>query len=264
MDVLEIMTVLRNVKGVDIDVPDKELLRFINLGYRYIVAQLEDKVGPYLVQDDYSKTITGQDFYYPDDFNEPVSMVSDGKLCSRITADEKELVGNNVNYPSDANNPLVLFKKGKAEIFPSVTSKTVKMTYLAMPPDLMFGESSIDSSGKMILGYSNERASDGYYTNTRLAFYTKPEASFTLQGEDIITAYTGATFTVTLKTFTSLSNIIYASIPVIPPEYHTLIAEAALLEMAKAYPGKMDEKSISISASVLNRMIAEEKTEKGN
>lgn len=268
MDVLEIMTAIRNIENLD-DIPDRELLRSINNGYRFVVGELGDKVRAYLVQDAYTKGVSGTGLmYYPDDVYEPVYAMRNGIKCSPISIDEKELIGVNVNYPSDNDNPLCLFLSARLEVFPAMPVTTpaedIKMVYLAYPPDLLFGQSSITSGGHIVLNYANARHSDDYYKNSRLSFYNIAEAKIDHRGIDIITAYIGSSTTATMNTLSSLSDIYFASIPVIPEEYHTMIIDAAVSELAKIYPNKFDTKTLALANGALSSMLKKEEQEIGN
>lgn len=254
MDALEIMTVIRNIPGLEReeDISTKVLLRAVNLGYRELCKAIAPKVMPYLTQLDFSKTVTSGNFSYPPDLMVPINVYRNAVRCSRINLSEKSLLGSNVNYPEDAANPLYIDLGRSAYIYPALSSTTCKVDYVRFPADLLFGDGNI-SDGDIVL-FDGKKIND-LYNNTEIVIYQRIEATISYIEKGTIADYTGATKTAATD-LTDNNGIIYATVPVIPEYYHRYIPDAAIIELAKLK--KVDPDTAKLSAEIFNTQLKQE------
>jgi len=254
MDVLEIMTTLRNIKGLEDEdsISSREMLRAINMGYRTLLKKLKAELRPYFSLQDYTETLAGDSiFYYPEDFCEVRNIKRGSYLCAIVDPEVRSLIGNNPNYPSDPLMPYAVDFGKYAEIYPLPTSTAIDMDYLRFPPDLLFGTGTINVSSELVL--ADGKNIDDYYNKTHLSIYQRSEASIAHIGKDRITDYDGSSLTATLNSLASKTGIIYASEPLIPEEYQRYLSDFAILEMAKT--GHADKNVAQLAADVINNQL---------
>jgi hypothetical protein len=255
MNVLEIMTAIRNIPGLETEqeLETRVLLRSINLGYRHIVSVLQSRLGDYLNRADYVETVSGITFIYPENCMQVISIKRDSKLCSPISSSEKNIIGVNINYPSDVNNPFYIDNGSFALIYPVMTPGTVTLYYIKYPTDLLFGYSSITGDPGVLVLNDDAKLDDDYYNMTRVAIYQRTGASLVYIGSDLVTDYLGSTRQAYLSSLTAVSDIIYAFIPNIPEKYHRYIVDAALIEIGKL--GLINNAVMELSGGVLAQML---------
>ena len=253
MDVLEIFSQIRNIKGVQIEdeIPTRPLLRAINLGFRTLCKQIKPIILPSLGVVDFSEAGATTQVFYPEDFCEPVNVYRDDIKCSPLVLAEKPLIGNNINYPSDINQPLFI-DQGEHTLFFPATSSTIKIDYLRWPPDLLFGSGAVAT--KLLTLFDGRKTAD-LYNNTFIALYQRVEASLTHQANDLITDYSAAQVA-TLRDTTTLTGCVYASVPLIPEKFHKYIADYSLIELAKM--GFVDPGVAKLAAEVLSTTLTQE------
>jgi len=230
-----------------------ELMNYINMGYGFVGSTLYPLFQSDLTIEIRKKLSDGDTLWVPHDLKtileirrETENGSAEYRPCTPVDPSMKSRIGNDPKYPITERAPYYIHEGKKLLIYPDFpVAETegdgvwVLIEYQRRLAELVFGTSKIGGSDtdKLILDtFASNR--DDIYNDHDLAIYHN-DGRWRLYDVLTITDYDGSTKECTFDDvaedlFKSGTTYRYALYPYIPNEYHSLIVDAARIELAKA------------------------------
>jgi len=253
MDTCEIMTAVRNLCRLhsEGDLPERELLRNVNLSYSMVCALLYPLFKEDLIYT-HNETVASGDFAIPKDLLLLINVYRKNsdlayKLCNRLEMENKGLIGT-VSYPSDEDHPIYVQLGSQLSFTPTLSTTDIKLEYRKRIPPLVFGIGTSAADGTYITLDNYAPVRDDVLNYSWIALYKLTAGVPLLSTVAKIGDYVGATKRATVTCPDNNQAYHYALVPVLPDEWHHFVVEMALVYLALADYYKKDPKVLKNAA----------------
>ena len=250
MDVFEIMGTVRGYSKLrrPEDIADLVLLRHINMAQMAVCQVLLPVFKQYLVKSVIQISISGTQVTIPGDSlrlvnveREQTAAANNYRPAAPVKVEDKVYINVSPDLVASAANPLYVDEGRYLNLYPTMSSLDVRLTYRKRIADLVYnrvasvvGAPNGSSQFTMTVGASLD---DDVYNDYQVAIYKVTSAVHTLLGIHTITDYVGSTRTVTISPASSIitgDEAYYSLVPIIPGEFHNLLVDAAMIELRKS------------------------------
>ena len=240
MDTLEIISSVRNITGLhtEVDLGTRELIRDINAAYlKSIIPDLYDHIRDKLYAETEFTDQTGETIVKPAIADVLIDVSREAIPCMEIPLWKKAQIGQMrgriLQYPDDdADHPFYIDEGVEIRLYPILATTDVIVSYRKKTPALIYGKGAVASSVLTLDQFAS--VIDDIYNGYEIALYTVSATEIILTGIYTISDYAGSTKAATLSTTPGDGTYEYALVPVVPDIFHPLIADAALIELAKS------------------------------
>lgn len=265
MDFLEIMTEVRNITGLhsEKDLGTQELMRYINSAYmKNVVLKLGTDVRKSIYKRTELTDQTGETVAKPTDAEVIIDVTRATIPCIECPYQDKSKIGNYkgedvLQYPDDdTDHPVYVDQGSTIRIYPDLNETDVIIGYMPRVPGLIYGKGTVSTTSLTLDGLASAR--DDVYNDYEIALYSLSGTTMNLSGIYSISDYDGSTKVATLASSPGDGTYYYALIPVIPEFFHTLITQAALIELANSKLYEVNPSALLSEYLVLVRTIVRE------
>lgn len=247
MDVLEIMSGIRNITGLHTEhsLPTRVLLRHINTAYfESVIPELSDHILEKVYNESELTDQDGDTVSIPANCDKVIDVERAGTPCIEVPLDRKYMIGEYrrrgtiLMYPDDdADHPLYMVENSTIRIWPTLDETDVKISFKKKIPFLYYGKVTV--SGSAMTMDNNAYPVDDIYNNYYFHLYTESNLVITLDQIRYVTDYAGSTRIATVDSAPGSTPYIAAMVPIIPEQFHSFIQDATLIQLtrAKLYDG---------------------------
>src|SRR3990167_1617056 len=268
MDAFEIMSVARSYSGLtgQNNIGDLMLLRFVNMANKSISQLLLPVFQQYLIKTTVKADQIGTQLEVPGDSLRLINVerefekdTGNYKPASPVDVANKTIIGVNPDFIASEDFPLFVDEGRYVQVYPTmaeIDELDVRLQYRKRIADIVYGKVTDIKAITFDEVTLNTGASliDDYYNDYFLALYAVSDGVHTLIGNHLITDYDGAGKVASINPATTLDNddeVYYSLEPIIPVEFHNLIVDGTLIELAKA---KKIPRNTNLEEALINRI----------
>jgi len=268
MDAFEIMSVARSYSGLtgQNNIGDLMLLRFVNMANKSISQLLLPVFQQYLIKTTVKADQIGTQVEVPGDSLRLINVerefekdTGNYKPASPVDVANKTIIGVNPDFIASEDFPLFVDEGRYVQVYPTmaeIDELDVRLQYRKRIADIVYGKVTDIKAITFDEVTLNTGASliDDYYNDYFLALYAVSDGVHTLIGNHLITDYDGAGKVASINPATTLDNddeVYYSLEPIIPVEFHNLIVDGTLIELAKA---KKIPRNTNLEEALINRI----------
>ena len=268
MDAFEIMSVARSYSGLtgQNNIGDLMLLRFVNMANKSISQLLLPVFQQYLIKTTVKADQIGTQVEVPGDSLRLINVerefekdTGNYKPASPVDVANKTIIVVNPDFIASEDFPLFVDEGRYVQVYPTmaeIDELDVRLQYRKRIADIVYGKVTDIKAITFDEVTLNTGASliDDYYNDYFLALYAVSDGVHTLIGNHLITDYDGAGKVASINPATTLDNddeVYYSLEPIIPVEFHNLIVDGTLIELAKA---KKIPRNTNLEEALINRI----------
>lgn len=247
MDAYELMSVVRSYSRLqsENDLGTLMLLRYLNMANKAVSQMLLPIYRQYLIKTTTQLSQNGTEVSVPGDVLQLIAVereltaASDNfKPASPVDIANKVIINKNPDFVPTADFPLYTDEGRKINLYPTMTTLDVRLTYRKRIADLIYGKvATIAVGGATVTLNTGAYPSDDYYNDYFLALYQVSSGVHSLNNIHLITDYVASSKITTISPVTALTSaneVYYALVPILPEEFQDLLVDGTLIELKKA------------------------------